>query len=77
MKRVIEMIAFMKHVSSKELKGFRGHSLINLNRSFIFPFDTEANISLITWLVFTHSCASIFPMFLKMAFISRASGSRR
>lgn len=47
MKRVIEMIAFMKHLSSKELKGFRGHSLINLNRSFIFPFDTEANISLI------------------------------
>ena len=38
-RRGVEMLAFTKRFSSKELKGFLRHGLINLHRSVIFPSD--------------------------------------
>ena len=54
------MPAFTKHFSSKELKGFPRHGLVNLHRSVIFPSDTDPNINLICWLAFMHSLCSSF-----------------
>ena len=47
MRKGVEMLAFKKRFSSKELKGVLRHGLINLHRSVIFPSDTGPNINLI------------------------------
>ena len=47
MRKGVEMLAFTKRFSSKELKGVLRHGLINLHRSVIFPSDTGPNINLI------------------------------
>lgn len=44
-----------KPFSSKELKGFLRHGLINPRWPVIFPSDPDANINLICWLAFLHS----------------------
>ena len=69
------MLAFTKHFSSKELKGFLRHGLINLHRSVIFPSDTGPNINPICWLVFIHSLCASFHDVPKVAFIFGTSGS--
>lgn len=74
-RRGVEMLAFTKRFSSKELKGFLRHGLINLHRSVIFPSDIGPNLNLICWLVFIHSLCASFHDVPKVAIIFGTSGS--